>query len=163
MCLVTKEGCHTAATSIFAGTGVNFTSDGRPYLGAAVGSIEYVEGYVRAKVNSWVTLLRNLSLIAKIQPHAAYSALTHGLLSKWTYLCHTIPNIGDLLKPLDHILQNELIPALTGRPPLGVCSLCSASKNGWAGDTDSFQASRPRVSIILTCNLGPPRPYLRAK
>ena len=115
--LVTKEGCHTAATSIFAGTGVNFTSDGRPYLGAAVGSTEYVEGYVRAKVDSWVTLVHNLSLIAKTQPHAAYSALTHGLSSKWTYLCCTIPNIGDLLKPLDHILRTELIPALTGRPP----------------------------------------------
>ena len=96
---------------------MNFTSDGRPYLGAAVGSTEYVEGYVRAKVDSWVTLIRNLSLIAKTQPHAAYSALTHGLSSKWTYLCRTIPNIGDLLTPLDHILRTELIPALTGRPP----------------------------------------------
>ena len=35
--------CHTAGLSTFAGTGVNVTSDGRPYLGAAVGSAEYME------------------------------------------------------------------------------------------------------------------------
>ena len=31
--LVTKEGCQAAGLSTFAGTGVNVTSDGRPYLG----------------------------------------------------------------------------------------------------------------------------------
>ena len=36
--IVTKEGW----LSTFAGTGVNVTSDGRPYLGAAVGSAKYV-------------------------------------------------------------------------------------------------------------------------
>ena len=30
----------------FADTGVNITSDGRPYLGAAVGTREFVEEYV---------------------------------------------------------------------------------------------------------------------
>ena len=46
-----------------------------------------------------------------------YSALTHSLSSKWTYLCRTVPNISHLLKPLDDALQTKLIPALTGRPP----------------------------------------------
>ena len=102
--LVTKEGCHTAGFSTFAGTGVNVTSDGRPYLGAAVGSANYVENYVKSKVSSWLSSLYNLTNIAKTQPHAAYSALTHGLSSKWTYLCRTVPNISDLLKPLDDTL-----------------------------------------------------------
>ena len=54
--------------------------------------------------------------IAVIQPHAAFSALTHGLKSKWTYLCRTTPDIGSL-KPLDDALRSVLLPALTGRPP----------------------------------------------
>ena len=115
--LVTKEGCHAAGVSTFAGTGVNVTSEGIPYLGAAVGSAEYVENYVKSKVSSWQSSVCNLATIATTQPHAAYSALTHSLSSKWTYLCHTVPNISHLLKPLDDALQTKLIPALTGRPP----------------------------------------------
>ena len=41
--------CHTAGLSTFAGTGVNVTSDGRPYLGAAVGSAKYMENYVKSR------------------------------------------------------------------------------------------------------------------
>ena len=48
--LVTKEGLHDAAVSIFANTGVSVTSNGRPYLGAAIGSREYVAGQVESKV-----------------------------------------------------------------------------------------------------------------
>ena len=77
--IVTKEGCHTAGLSTFAGTGVNVTPDGRPYLGAAVGSAEYVENYVKLRVDSWLSIVRNLTTTAKTQPHAAYSALTHDL------------------------------------------------------------------------------------
>ena len=46
-----------------------------------------------------------------------YTALTHGLQSKWTYLCRVIPNIGHLLSPLDEKLRSDLLSALTGRPP----------------------------------------------
>ena len=115
--LITKEGFNDAGLSGFAGKGVRITSDGRPYLGAAIGSGEYVKNYVKSKVNSWLSNVSNLTTIAKTQPHAAYSALTHGLSSKWTYLCHTVPNISNLLKPLDDALRTKLIPALTGRPP----------------------------------------------
>ena len=45
--LVTKEGLLETARSIFADTGVNVTCNGRPYLGAAIGSEEYVAEQVR--------------------------------------------------------------------------------------------------------------------
>ena len=32
------------------------TSDGRPYLGAAVGSRKFVEKHVESKVNSWLSV-----------------------------------------------------------------------------------------------------------
>ena len=117
--LVTKEGFHADATSIFAGTGVNVTPDGRPHLGAAIGSREYVTAHVGAKVNEWLSNVKCLATIAVTQPHAAFSALTHGLMSKWTYLSRTIPDISPLLRPLDDALRSDLLPALTGRPPSG--------------------------------------------
>ena len=115
--LVAKEGFHNAAVSNFANTGVHVTSGGRPYLGAAIGSQEYVTGQVESKVNEWISNMQCLAKIAVTQPHATFSALTHGLMSKWTYLSRTIPDIGPLLKPLDDALRSTLLPALTGRPP----------------------------------------------
>ena len=40
-------------------------------------------------------------------------------MSKWTYICCTIPDIGHKLKVLDEIIGSVLNPALTGRPPPG--------------------------------------------
>ena len=115
--LVTKDGHHEEASAIFADSGVNITSDGRPYLGAAIGSQEFIEDYVRSKVKTWSSNIAQLSEIAMSQPHASFTALTHGLQSKWTYLCQVIPNIGHLLSPLDEKLRSDLLSALTGRPP----------------------------------------------
>ena len=117
--LVTKGGLHPTADTIFATTGVKVTSDGRPYLGAAIGSPSYISSYVEGKVEAWVNDLRRLAEIASAQPHAAYAALTHGMMSKWTYLSRTIPGIGPMLKPLDDTINSSVIPALTGRPPPG--------------------------------------------
>ena len=72
---------------------------------------------MNAKVQSWSSGITLLIEIAMSQPHAAFSALTHGLLSKWTYLSRVTPNIGHLLTPLDTVLRMDLLPALTGRPP----------------------------------------------
>ena len=115
--LVTKEGLHDAGLSFFANTGVSVTSNGRPYLSAAIGSWDYVAGQVESKVNEWTSNIQCLATIAMTQPYAAYTALTYGLMSKWTYLSRTIPDIGPLLRPLDDALRSVLFPALTGRPP----------------------------------------------
>ena len=72
--------------------------------------------YVRSKIGEWSSNVTLLSEIAKSQPHAAFTALTHGLMSKWTYISRVTPNIGDELSLLDDVLRSELIPAFTGRP-----------------------------------------------
>ena len=41
----------------------------------------------------------------------------HSLVSKWTYLFQTIPDINSILDPLELTLRTKFIPALTGRPP----------------------------------------------
>ena len=105
------------SSAIFADSCVNITTDWRPHLGTAIGSQEFIKDYVRSKVREWSSLVSTLSEIAKSQPHAAFSSLTHGLQSKWTYLSLVIPNIGDELSSLDDVLRSKLHPALTGRPP----------------------------------------------
>ena len=55
--------------------------------------------------------------MARTQPHAAYCAyIHHGLSSRWTILSRTIPDIADLLQPLEEAVQQNLSPILTGRP-----------------------------------------------
>ena len=68
--LVSKEGYHKKTSTVFAGSGVSITSDGRPYLSAAIGSQEFIKEYVRCKVKTWSSDVAHLSKIAKSQPHA---------------------------------------------------------------------------------------------
>ena len=72
----------TLCKMTFANTGVNITTYGKRHLGAALGSTSFVESYAQCKVSQWVDTVKKLSCIALTQPHAAYSAFTHGLASK---------------------------------------------------------------------------------
>ena len=114
--MITKDQYLHNAENIFANSGVNITTHGRPYLGAPLGSPEFIEEYISSKVEEWTASIAILSEIAVSQPHAAYSALTHGLSNKWSYLSRVTPNISHLLNPLDVTLKAKLLPALTGRP-----------------------------------------------
>jgi len=112
--LVVKEQFLKRAQLIFADTCVNVTTDGRPHLGAAIGSTAYISQYVSSKVTGWIQELQSLSSFAITQPHAAYSAFTHGLVSKWLFIARTIPNIDDLFQPLEECIRHTFIPAVTG-------------------------------------------------
>ena len=115
--LVSKEDCLLCAAAAFADTDVKVTSEGRPYLGAALGTEEYIQAFVTDKVQQWAGKLEQLATIARTQPHAAHAAFTHGMTSKWTYLTRTMPGTGPNLLPLEVIIRTKLTPALTGRPP----------------------------------------------
>ena len=91
------------------------TVEGKRHLGAALGSRSFTEQYVSEKVDSWSHCVAKLSDLAKVHPHYAYSAFTHGLCNKWTYFLRTIPGISSLLKPLEAVISSKFIPALMGR------------------------------------------------
>ena len=56
---------------------------------------------------TWVQELQLLSsIIAVTQPHAAYSAFTHGVTSK--IIACTIPNVDDLFSHLKNALDTPL-------------------------------------------------------
>ncbi len=62
----------------------------------------------------WVKERERLSSIAVTQPHAAYTAFTHGL-KQWTYLMRTISNIDSQLQPLEDAIRHKFLPSLTGQ------------------------------------------------
>ena len=105
---------YKISTAVFANTGVQVTSEGRPYLGAAIGTDEFVISHVQDKVTNWTKELDNLATIALIQPHTAHAAFTNDLSSKWSYVTCTIHGISTLLQPLETV---KITPALTGQPP----------------------------------------------
>ena len=115
--LVIKKEHESAAVALFGDTDVKITSEGRPHLGAPLGSPEYVSSFISEKIQLWAKELKLLSAIATTQPHAAYAAYTHGLTGKWLHLARTVPSISSHLKVLDDILTTVFIPNLTGRPP----------------------------------------------
>ena len=115
--LVVKQEFVKVANDAFADTDVLITTHGKRHLGAALGSKSFAEEYVSNKVEGWTKDVKNLAQIALSQPHAAYAAFIHGLSNRWSYLVRTIPDIEDLLQPLENAIQLHLIPALTGRPP----------------------------------------------
>ena len=142
---------------------MNITLDGKRHLGAALGTRSFVVSYVQKVVSEWVGEMEQLSSIAVSQPHAAYAAFTHGLTSKWTFLARTTPNIGDLLQPLEQVIRQKFLPALTGQNALNDTErdlLALPARMGGLGITDPTQltafhhttsknVSAPLMSLIL--------------
>ena len=114
-CLVVKEESAKMAKEVFQGTGISITEEGKRHLGAALGTQGFVESYVQQKVSEWVKAIEHLSTIAETQPHAAYAAFTHGLMSKWTYISRTITNIDHLFTPLEEVIRKKFLTSLTGQ------------------------------------------------
>ena len=115
--LLVKEGKHQEATEIFGDTQVQITMEGRKYLGGALGTKAYTAKYSSETVDDWVREVQRLAKFATTQPHAAYAALTHGLISRWTYSLRVNQTLSEeVLQPLEKAISQSLIPALTGQP-----------------------------------------------
>ena len=108
------------AQDIFAGTDIQITSTGRPYLGAALGSTQFTEEYAAQCVRKWIRLIVSLFRLvsfAQTQPHASYSAFTHGFSSKWTFFLHTTPGIAEFFLPLEQVIRHHFLPSLVSHSP----------------------------------------------
>ncbi|PFX16406.1 hypothetical protein AWC38_SpisGene19321 [Stylophora pistillata] len=103
------------AKEMFAETSIKITTEGLKHLGAALGSRSYLEQYVGSKVEEWVKEVTRLVEFARSQPQASYAAFTFGLPHRWTYFMRTLPDIENLLQPLEHAISDVLIPSLIER------------------------------------------------
>ena len=96
-------------------TGVQFTTEGRRYLGAAIGSSDFVKSYVIGKVKEWTDeLFRDCPFSATCGLFCCDSCM-HGLLGRWIFLSRTLLDIGGLLSPLEQGIRLHLLPSLTGK------------------------------------------------
>ena len=113
--IVKNKDLVPTAKALFGGCGMKIVCDGERHLGAAVGTKEFHERYVSAKVEKWVKDIKELSEIAKDEPQAALSAFTKALCHRWTFIQRTIPGIKDLFMPLEKCIRDTFIPAVIGR------------------------------------------------
>ena len=102
------------AKLVFSSDKINFSTDGQRHLGAVLGSESFKKEYVSQKVQKWCDEISKLSEFAKSQPHAAFCAYLHCEQHKYRYIMRTIDGISDCMKPLDDIINNIFIPAVTG-------------------------------------------------
>ena len=66
-------------------------------------------------MTNWINDIAKLAEFALSQPQACYAAYTFGLKHRWTYFLRTLPDIQDLLEPLEDAISHMLIPAITER------------------------------------------------
>ena len=99
---------------MLAGSGVNVTSEGCPYLGAAIGTTTYIQNAVSKKVPVWSEDLKWLSKMAETHSHAAYCTFALGILSRWLFICRTVLGI---FPSVDNVICQVFIPTTTGRSP----------------------------------------------
>jgi len=111
--LVVKEDCFDEACFLFAGTSFHVTTEGRPYLGAPLGSCEFHSTFLQEKVSQWENDIMQLSKFASRKPHAL---TLHGLSSRWTFL-RTVNNLSSFLAPLEKAIHLHLLPKLCLHPP----------------------------------------------
>ena len=106
--LITKPDKEVATRILFDGTAINVTARGHRHLDAALRSREYLEEYVSQKVEAWVSQVVQLAEFAKSQPQASYAAYIFGLRHTWTYFQRTLPDVDELLEPLERAFADSL-------------------------------------------------------
>ncbi len=98
--LVVKKEHEQQAREIFGTTGIEIVVSGARHLGAAIGSHDFVEDFIKKKIEKWSTELQTLAKFATTEPQAAYSAFVFGLKGKWTFLQRTLPQSAPFFQPL---------------------------------------------------------------
>ena len=177
-CIIVKEEYLAQAVTLFEGTGISITQEGKRYLGAAIGTESFVKKYVDDKVASWVEEIYSLCQIAQSQPHAAYAAFTHGVMSKWNFVFRTIPNIQNSLQPLADIIQRHFLPTITGQNPFsqqlhslmalpartGGIGIRNPVSEATAQHKASLKITQPLVELILKQSKTlPPETFLKQR
>ena len=112
--LVTMLDEEKTARSIFEETVINITTEGWEHLVVALGPQFYFEQYINSRVEEWVGQVTKLAKFALLQPQACYNPFPFGLRHHWAYFLRTLPDIDDLLLPLERAIADALIPSITG-------------------------------------------------
>ena len=158
--LVIKEDYYDTACTLFTDTSLCITTEGHPYLG--VPSPEFKSIFLQEKVCQWQNDIIQLSNFASSQPHAAYSAMIHGLSSRWTCLTRTVCDLSSQLVPLEEAVRLRLLAKFCLHAPndsertmfampirlggLGIFDPCKSSQDNYQFSTS---VRFPLASAIL--------------
>ena len=110
--LIVKAEHKAYAENVFAGTGLQITTDGKRHLGAVVGTESFKNEYVSEKISDWIEELKALEQVAQVDPHIAYCAYVRAIQHRYTYVLRTIPDITNHLLLLDEAIDKYLIKHL---------------------------------------------------
>ena len=113
--LLAKEEHLQKAKALFDSCGINITTEGRPLLGAPIGSQFFSDDFIKEQISQWVAEFKALSSVAKTQPQAAYAAYTHGLAGKWAYLLRACEISSEQFSSLEEMIRLDFISAISGR------------------------------------------------
>jgi hypothetical protein len=106
----------------------------------------------------WVKEIINLADFATTQPQASYAVYTFGLKHRWTYFLRTLPDIRDMLQPLEEAITKFLLPALVDHKcsPLERAILALPVKKGGIGVTNpcieatlEYSVSRKVTTLLV--------------
>ena len=148
---------------LFHNHNLSIVSDGACVSGAPVGSSEFFTSWVMNKVQSCVKEISLLSTIALSQPQSAFSALTHGVMSCWTYSLEPAPILTLYHSHWKTFCIPAFLPALTSQDApddclrdlfglpcraggLGIPNPCVMSKNQFS---NSLLVTAPLVELFI--------------
>ena len=113
--LLVRDAHRAEAERLFQDTGIKVTSEGRPLLGAPLGTVAFSDSFIDRQVAKWVAELKVLSTIANTQPHAAFTALTYGFAGKWNYLGRVHMGLEAQFGRSEESIRTSFLGAVTGR------------------------------------------------
>ena len=109
---IVKPCASEKVESVFFGTKIKITTEGRRYFGGSLGTQMFKDLYIKTKVNEWITQSKLLSKIAATEPQSAYCECTAGFKHKVTYTMRTIPVSANIYRSLTIMLKTFLYQLL---------------------------------------------------
>ena len=109
------DGFLDTAKHLYDNTNINITTEGRKYLGAALGNKKIGKTIPQTKVIEWNSEIETLAKITQYQQQVTLSTLTPGVIRRWICAMSTNEYTTEPLLPLGMEIQNKLISAITGR------------------------------------------------
>ena len=111
--LITNYETNSIGKELCRDTKLKKINSGKRFLGSAIGKFIFKKQYIYEIASQWLSKIKVLSHIPKVEPQAAYCCFTTGFRRKLTYLIRTTSNINEELRRLDDAITNKLIPSFT--------------------------------------------------
>ena len=151
--LIVSPAFIEVAKEMFSEFQINVVTGNR-FLGSYIGSVMDTKDWIEKKVEIWCKAISCLSEAAKLEPHAAFVAMTKSVQNEWGYLQRVCMGCEDYFSPLKASIELEFLPALTGVPisDVDAAIMQSPAKIGGIGIRDAVATSRfsYRTSVQAT-------------